>query len=337
MRLPKRPESETPAPEQVTSGPTPYSACAIDRTGRIVVASGAVRSAIWSLPADSNAATIHGAMTPVVVEGERQLMMSMTADGKQVLFQAVDRRGVARYILHRLDSGEETILGLVSVLNSVLLTRDGRWLTVEGSLDKGNKTLPHFLNLPSNLGVLFFPDLRTHWDVSRDGSRALAAGIALPRSVILETMRPEGETVLLQHPSLNLYLANFSSDDRWILFTAENGLDPPHLFAAPFRPPYPIAISQWVDLGEGAFGRWAPAGNRIYFLRDHQGSRCLYTLALDPASKRPLGEATAVQHFHSAWRSPSQLEPGAFRLLVAQDKLVFSLGETQSNLWLSEK
>jgi hypothetical protein len=142
---------------------------------------------------------------------------------------------------------------------------------------------------------------------------------------------------LLQHPSLNLYLANFSFDDRWILFTAENGLDAPHLFAVPFRPPYPIAISQWVDLGEGAFGQWAPSGNRIYFLRDHQGSRCLYTLALDPASKRLVGEAAPVLHFHSAWRSPLQLEPGSFRLLVARDKLVFSLGETQSNLWLSER
>jgi hypothetical protein len=63
----------------------------------------------------------------------------------------------------------------------------------------------------------------------------------------------------------------------------------------------------------------------------------LYTLALDPATKRPAGEATPVLHFHSAWRSPLQLEPGSFRLLVARDKLVFSLGETQSNLWLSER
>ena len=336
-KFPKRPQSEPPAPEQVTSGRVPYSWCTVDRTGRIVVASGAVRSAIWSLPADTDTAAIHGAMTPLVVEGERQLVMSVTGDGKQLLFSAVDRRGASRYILRHLDSGEEAVLGSGSALNSVLMTRDGRWVAAEGSADNASVDPSHFLSLPPKLGVRAFPLRLTHWDVSRDGTQALAAGVALPRAVVLETPRPEASTVLLQHPSLNLYLANFSFDDRWILFTAENGLDAPHLFAVPFRPPYPIAISQWVDLGEGAFGQWAPSGNRIYFLRDHQGSRCLYTLALDPASKRLVGEAAPVLHFHSAWRSPLQLEPGSFRLLVARDKLVFSLGETQSNLWLSER
>ena len=337
MRFPQRPESEPPAPEQVTSGPAPYSWCTTDRTGRIVVASGAVRSAIWSLPADADTATIHGAMTPLVLEGDRQQVMSLTGDGKQVLFQAVDRRGVSRYILHRLDSGEQAVLGSGTALNSVLLTRDGRWVAAEGARENGNIVAAHFLNLPPNLGVRIFPHLLTHWDVSRDGTRALAAGITLPRLILLDTLHPEGSTVLLQHPALNLYLAAFSYDEHWILFTAENGVDPPHLFAVRFQPPYPIAVSQWVDLGEGVFGQWAPSGNRIYFLRDHQGSRCLYTLALDRVTKRPVGDAAPVLHLHSAWRSPLQLEAGSFRLLVAQDKLVFSLGETQSNLWLSER
>jgi hypothetical protein len=44
-----------------------------------------------------------------------------------------------------------------------------------------------------------------------------------------------------------------------------------------------------------------------------------------------------VLHFHSAWRSPLQLEPGNFRLLVALDKLAFSPGGTQSNPWLAER
>ena len=153
---------------------------------------------------------------------------------------------------------------------------------------------------------------------------------------MLDTLEPAGSRVLLEHPALNLYLANFSSDERWILVTAENGFDPPRLFAVPFRPPYPIPAATGVDLGEGVFGRWAPSGNRICFLRDHQGSRCLYTLALDPATKRPLGEPAPVLHFHSAWRSHLQLDPGMFRLMVAREKFVFPPGETQSNLWLAE-
>jgi hypothetical protein len=152
----------------------------------------------------------------------------------------------------------------------------------------------------------------------------------------VETLQSDDSVPLLLHPAFNLYLANFSADDRWIVVTAENGVDPPHLFAVPFRPPYPIPVRSWVDLGEGIFGRWAPSGDRIYFVRDDEGSRCIYTLTLDPVTKRPLGEAVPLLHFHSAWRSPLQLEPGFFRLMVAPDKLIFTLGETQSNLWLAE-
>ena len=41
-------------------------------------------------------------------------------------------------------------------------------------------------------------------------------------------------------------------------------------------------------------------------------------------------------HLHSAWRSPLQLDPGYFRLIVAPDRLVFPLGEARSNLWVAE-
>jgi hypothetical protein len=210
-------------------------------------------------------------------------------------------------------------------------------VSVEGASANENVIAPHLLSLPPTLGVGVFLRLLTHWMSRRDGTQALAAGMTLPRTILLDNLQPEGSTVQLQHSALNLNLAKFSSDDRWILFRAENGLDAPHLFAAPFQPPYPVAISRRVDLGEGAFGQWAPSGNRIHFLRDHQGSRCLYTLALDPAAKRPAGEATPVLHFHSAWRFPLQLDPGSFRLLVPPDKLLFSLGETQSNLWFAER
>jgi serine/threonine protein kinase len=339
MRFPKHPASEMPVADPITSGKTPYTWCAIDRTGRMVAASGTSRSAVWSQPVEPDTAQMHGAMSPLVVEGEQQLLSSMTANGKMLLFTSTDRRGERRLIIQDFDAGQQTILGTSVSLDQALLTRDGRWVSVRATWEQQNRPFAEILTLPPGMGIRSFPyrlGSLTEWDLNRDGTLALAYAATEPRSVALQTLQSADPVPLLVHPELNLYLANFSPDDRWILVTAENGVDPPHLFAIPFLQPYPIPVRKWVDLGEGVFGRWAPSGNRVYFLRDHQGSRCLYTLALDSATKRPAGEAQALLHFHSAWRSPVQLEPGFFRVLVAPDKLIFSLGETQSNLWLSE-
>jgi len=219
----------------------------------------------------------------------------------------------------------------------VLLTRDGRWVSAHQTAESLRLSLSQVLTLPSGINSRPFTPVRAVlWDLSRDGTQALETALTQPRGVNLQTLQSEDPEPLLQHPAFNLYVPYFSPDDRWIIVTAENGLDPPHLFAVPFRPPYPIPVRNWVDLGEGIFGQWAPAGDRVYFVRDHEGSRCIFTLTLDPVTKRPISEAIPIQHFHSAWRSPLQLEPGFFRLMVAPDKLIFTLGETQSNLWLAE-
>jgi serine/threonine protein kinase len=336
MRFPKRPETEAPAPRQLTSGPGPYNWATADRTGRIVVASGPTRSAIWSLPIDTETARVRGAMSALVLDGETQILSSMTADGKQMLFRATDRRGVQRLILQNLASGQQTVLGLGSQIDVVLLTRDGQWASIRIAENARKLSLSQVFTPPPGMGIRRFAGWLSQWDLSQDGTQALTVALTRPRAVDLYRLSSANSTALLRHSVWNLYLANFSFDDRWILVTAENGVDPAHLFAIPFRPPYPIPVSSWVDLGEGIFGRWAPAANRIYFVRDHQGSRCIYTRVLDPVTKQPIGEAVAVLHLHSAWRSPLQLEPGVFRLMVAPDKLVFSLGEAQSNLWVAE-
>ena len=331
MRFPNRPESEAPVPEQVTSGLGPYTWCTADRSGRIIVAGGPRRSAIWSLPIVADTADLRGGMSPLALEGERESLSSMTADGKQMLFESQDPRGLERWILRNLDSGQETVLESGSLTGPMLIAPGGKWLSAMKHAFLSQRQM-----LPPGLQIREFKNQQIMWDLSRDGSLCLSAGYSRHRSVELDRSLTNDSVVLLEHPDFNLYLAYFSADGRWIVVTAENGHEPPRLFAVPFRPPYPIPVSSWVDLGEGSFGRWAPSGSRIYFLRDHQGARCIFTRALDPVTKRPVGDATAVLHLHSAWRSPLQLDPGYFRLVVAPGRLVFPLGEGQSNLWLAE-
>jgi hypothetical protein len=48
---------------------------------------------------------------------------------------------------------------------------------------------------------------------------------------------------------------------------------------------------------------WSPDGALLYFLSEREGFRCILAQRLDPATKRLLGEAFPVRHFHTARRS----------------------------------
>ena len=64
----------------------------------------------------------------------------------------------------------------------------------------------------------------------------------------------------------------------------------------------------------------------------HDGFECIFTRAVNPVTKRPVGPVSAVQHFHRRL-TPGGLWPGNFRISVAQDKMGFPLGEQVHRLF----
>jgi hypothetical protein len=76
----------------------------------------------------------------------------------------------------------------------------------------------------------------------------------------------------------------------------------------------------------------------LYFLSDRDRFRCIWGQRLDPVSRRPVGPAFGVQHFHDARRSLLAVgnNVGAIGLGAAGNKLVFALGEVTGNIWLRE-
>jgi hypothetical protein len=111
-----------------------------------------------------------------------------------------------------------------------------------------------------------------------------------------------------------------------VVFTSEEDARPPHMWAAPFRGLQDVPLGDWVDLGEGDYPRWSPGGGRIYFTQYHDGFECIFSRAVDPDTKRPLGPVTVLQHFHGRM-TPKGMDAGTFRISVAQDKIAFALGE----------
>ena len=81
----------------------------------------------------------------------------------------------------------------------------------------------------------------------------------------------------------------------------------------------------------------SPNGNLLYFLSDRDGYRCIWMQRLDPASKRPVGEAINVYHFHEPWlTSTNRYAPTWVGLALARDRIVVALDEISGNIWMME-
>ncbi len=168
-----------------------------------------------------------------------------------------------------------------------------------------------------------------------------------PGSVITDVMElvlaTRKSRPLLIHPRLALRSARFSPDDRWIAFHAETGAISRQVFIAPT--PKDVATApekDWIAVtdatGVNHNPAWSPDGNLLYFLSERDGFRCIWAQPLDRVSRKPAGEALAVAHFHTARRSlftNVRANPNQTGLTVNHRKMVFSLDEMTSNIWLT--
>jgi hypothetical protein len=151
----------------------------------------------------------------------------------------------------------------------------------------------------------------------------------------------EFDRSLIDGNGRGVYQASFSPDDRWIAFEVEYGADHAGIAVAPFHDGARIEPSQWIQITDGkefdSRVRWSPGGDRLYFVSDRDGFRCIWTIALDSVTKRASGPPTPVFHLHEAQRSILNLQGIAnFNLAVSRHQLIFNLGETTGNIWLAE-
>jgi serine/threonine protein kinase len=147
------------------------------------------------------------------------------------------------------------------------------------------------------------------------------------------------KAIVLKHPEYPLLRSHFAPDGRWIAFDAIVG-DQVRLFIAPFQGMSAIGQGTWIAVTNGATldstPRWSPDSNSLYFRSGRDGYICLWGQRLDPKTKHPLGEAKPVYHLHGARRSISSVPPSLLEISVAQDKIVFPMGERTGNIWMAE-
>jgi serine/threonine protein kinase/Tol biopolymer transport system component len=296
---------------------------------------------IWSLPLDPNRAVIQGPMRRLTEGEEADTRTSLSSDGNKLAYLRIKSgRGSAR--VKNLSTGRETILGIAG---NPLISRDGSKVAYGVGVPASNTSKIEVA--PATGGepelVCEYCFIPTSW--SSDGTKLLDEQVAgQPLGLVVPGRRRR--IPLIRHDSYALSAGRFSPDDRWIAFHAIPDATTRQVFIAPFRDTSqpgvsPVEETDWTPITDGKgmerYAAWSPDGNVLYYLSERDGFRCLRAQRLDPATKRPVGPAIEVSHFHEARRSllaagdPINVNP-----CVAVDKVVFGLLETTGNIWMAD-
>jgi WD40 repeat protein len=223
------------------------SGCAASGADMILADGVDNKSSAWALPIDGESGGIRGPLACLREPAHGGCSPEFTPDGAVLLFET---QGAAAY-LRDYRTGKNRELPRAQTLSS-----DGLFV-----LETSAGTAPQIariLNLKTGDSWGAMQGGGVEWDLSRGGTWLLKTSIEGHRTIVAWDTRTSEHKPIYSHPSANLYLASFSNDGRWAVFTFEEGARPPHMWAAPFRGLQDVPFADWVDLGEGDY----PAGLR---------------------------------------------------------------------------
>jgi hypothetical protein len=172
------------------------------------------------------------------------------------------------------------------------------------------------------------------WDLSLDGEHLMFRADRESDEIRLADTVRDRQSFLLRKEGVVLSGGKFSRDMRWVAFSAlENGQS--RLYVAPFLPPGPIPESKWIpaSLTTGSSVAWSPDGTRLFFVSDEDGFRCIWSQALDPVTRRPVGNAHAIQHLHTTALSFKNHVRSLVDLTVSKDRIITSIPQIKGNIW----
>jgi Tol biopolymer transport system component len=289
---------------------------------------------LWVLSLDANAGRAVG--DPRVLALKADLGVRALSEDGRLLAVVSTRDGKTALWISDLTNGRETRLTTSEWPESApVLSPDGRrvfYLSKEDEADfvcsaptSGGSCEKECVNCGHPAGVS--PDAGTL--LLQEGSDGRATLAALD-------LRSGRTSEVLSDPTFALYRGHLSPDGRWVVFHAGEatpaGNKATQEFVAPFRGLTPIPRSEWVAITDGkAYSDvplWSPDGNRLYYVSDRDGFRCIWSEKLEPKSKRPSGEPLAVIHLHGPKHLLKEVPAWGLDVSLAADKLIFGLGET---------
>jgi eukaryotic-like serine/threonine-protein kinase len=349
-------------PEQVTFGTGTEEDPAVGGS-RLFFVSAVGNVDIWSLPLDPRSGRVTGEPQRLTRDPGRDDWPSISADGRRLAFLS-ERAGIPQVRLRDLEARRERSVTVAPTrVGYPRISSDGSkvvYLALAPEQPGGAGPRPRGssdLHLPVPVfqrGTLFVAAVSPSgdvgvsrplcegctraWDWSRDGRYIAFRG---DDAILLLDTETGSRTRLASHEIANGFDVRFSPDDAWITFTLNLGFQRRRTVIAPFRGPVPISEAEWVTVIDSDTldrqAAWSPDGSALYLQSQRDGFRCLWAQRLDPVTKHPVGAPFAVHHFHGVQRSmtASLPDPGAISIAVARDRIVFALGETTGNIWMT--
>ena len=175
-----------------------------------------------------------------------------------------------------------------------------------------------------------------------DGKRLLVShfqpGLGVSNFGFLDTATGQFQAIV---PVFTSY-PKTSWDDRWLTFyfASQDDVTKAGIFVRPVHPSGETPKSEWIEVTDGSSfdmnAEFSPNGNLIYFQSMRDGSRCVWAIRLDPATKRPQGAPFPVYHIHSARQSMTYANINTTSSAVARDKIVYNSVERTGNIWMLE-
>jgi eukaryotic-like serine/threonine-protein kinase len=329
-------------PERISHGPGRQSQAVVgfDATSRrLVFSDEVVNLDIFTLDIDLQTGLPRGTPRQITDRLSPELNSSLSGDGQHAYF-VTTRMGSYAIMRKDLDTGRErTLFTSPTLLYNSSISGDGRTLFF------ANRSID-IAAIPSEGGAMerVCPGCGSVTGPSEDGSRILYEPVEDEHLVYFD--RALGKTLKLADrggPDWLLTGGRFSPDGRWVVFQAvANRTKSVQVFLIPIDGPLPRDRSQWIPVTDpaemGSDPVWSRDGNRIFFLSERDGFRCLWSRRLDPATKRPAGEPVAAGHFHASRQGfRSRASSGNMvGLYSGGSRVIFALTETTGNIWVEE-
>ena len=321
------------SPQRLTAGSGEYAGPpSLD--GRIPFSTQNGGMAIYYLPFDARQGKVNGEPVRVGHGGVDESYPTLTADARKLVFVS-DRAGTNDIWVRDLTTGDESVLiGTPENEGRGLISPDGSQVAFQRP-ENGN-VVNYIWPLPAG------PEKKLC-----DGCRSLLNWTSDSKSVITSEAEPErlvaldvatGHRMLVaSHPKYAVHDGCLTPDMRWIAFKLVVSANVQPVFIAPVRNGATVPEQEWIRITGDYYNYkpfWSPDGNLIYYYSEQDHFRCLYARQLDAATKKPLGDAFAVRHFHGDQRPADGTAVGYG---LAQDRLYLPLMNQKGNIWLAER
>ena len=350
LKLPSSPEQTLRPPVRLTFGTSTDQDAAFSGDSpaalQLAFSSTEQRSDLWAVPLDANRGLVTGPMTRLTEgRGTSADQLTVSADGSRIAFLS-NRSGRAEPWIMDMKTGRQVNVSAPgTVFWQPHISPDGKslsWGVHAGGATRravratigadGQIGLPE--QLCENCGPV------VSW--SPDGQKIVYSHSNPNRAALIE-LDTGARYDLLSIPDRNVWGGRFSPDGRWLTMNVTPSSAQSRIYIARFDPGRRASVpfDEWIPVTDGQArddkSRWSPDGNSMYMVSERDGFRCVWRQPLDPTTKRPLGAAVNVMHFHQARLSLRNVEMGPLAIQVTRDKLILSLGERTGNIWMLKR